>query len=107
MKLGWREFRKISWFNGRGRICLFLLIRRRDFGSEFIFDELSKCLIVGVCLKMVPTSLEDSCYEVKCQLTESFEERDIFLPVILQLSIADEIGNSSERNLNVVNINLL
>jgi len=56
---------------------------------------------------MVPTSLEDSCYKVEYNLTKFFEERNIFLPVIFQLPIANEIGDSSERNLNVVNIDLL
>ena len=65
-KLGWREFRKISQFSRRGRIHLFSLVRRRDFGSKFIFDELSEHLIVGIHLKIVLTSLEDSCYKVKC-----------------------------------------
>ena len=105
--MGWREFRKICWFNGRGGVYLFPFVKRRDFGSELIFDELSEHLIVNVHLKMVPATLEDSCYKVECNLTESFKERNIFLSVILQLSIANEIRDVSERNLNVVNINIL
>jgi len=40
-------------------------------------------------------------------LTETFEERDVFLPVIFQLSVTDKVGDARKQNFDVVDINFL
>jgi len=56
---------------------------------------------------MIPATLEYSRNKVKGYLTKFFKKQDVFLSVILQLSIADKIGNMREWCFDIININFL
>jgi len=79
-----------------GNISLLSFVRRGDFGSELIFDELSEYLVIYICFKLILSTLKYSRYKVKCNLAEAFKEQDVLLPIVLQLFIADEVGDTRE-----------
>jgi len=45
---------------------------------------------------LIPFTLEYSRYKVKCNLAETFKEQDVLLLIVLQLPIADEVGDTRE-----------
>jgi len=102
-----KEFCEVSWFGGRGGISLFSFDRRRDFGGELIFDELSEGFVANVSLKLVPTALENSGNEIKNNLAKAFEEWNVFLPVVLYISIIDKIKDTIKRDFDVITIDFL
>jgi len=102
-----REFSEVGQFVRSSWVSFFPFIWRRNFGSELIFDELLERFIVSICPKLVPSALENSRDKVESNLTEAFEERNVFLPVILQFSVTDKVGNTGEQNFNVIDIDLL
>jgi len=85
--LRWEEFHEVSWFGERGGISLFSFNKRRDFGDELIFDELSEGFVVSVSFQLVPTALKDSRDKIKSNLAEVFEEQDVFLSVSRSLTV--------------------
>ena len=103
----WEEFHEVSWFGERGGISLFSFNRRRDFGGELIFDELSEGFVVSVSFKLVPTALKDSRDEIKSNLAEVFEEQDVFLSVVLYIPIDDKIRDAMKENFDVIDIDFL
>ena len=102
-----REFSEVGQFVRSGWVSFFPFIWKRNIGSELIFDELLERFIISICPKLVPSALENSKDKVESNLTEAFEERNVFLPVILQFSITNKVGNAGEQNFNVIDINLL
>ena len=77
-------------------VSLLSFVRSRDFGSELVLNKFIKCLIIFVYLKLISSTLENGGYKVKGDLAKTFKEQDIFLSVVLQLFIADEIRNMNE-----------
>jgi len=56
---------------------------------------------------LVPTALEDSRDKIKSNLAKAFKEWDVFLPVILYISIADKIRDVMKGDFDVIDINFL
>jgi len=56
---------------------------------------------------LVPTALEDSGDEIKSDLAKAFEEWNVFLSVVLYISIADKIKDVMKRYFDVIDINFL